>query len=152
MQMMKKETGITMIILAITIVILGIVSAIIISYSVVGTRETKDKKLLTNLQTVQHAVYERGEQYKVSNDTSLLIGSPMSARPVTGFTWEDNNAYWSKSTAYERYYKLGQSELKELGIDNADETNYIVNYKTQEVYDVTHKTTSTGKELYNKNK
>ena len=45
MQKMKKESGITMTVLVITIIVLGIIGAVLISYSVVGTKETKNKKI-----------------------------------------------------------------------------------------------------------
>ncbi len=151
MQKMKKESGITMTVLVITIIVLGIIGAVLISYSVVGTKETKNKKYLANLQVVQHALYERYEQYKVTNDASILVGES-TAKPSTSFEWADNNAYWSKNTAGERYYKLDADDLKELGISNIDDTEYIVNYYTQEVYDLTHRTTSSGNDLYNMGK
>lgn len=151
MQTIKKEAGITMLVLVITIIVLGIIGSVLISYSVVGTRETKDKKYLTNLQIVQHAIYERYEQYKITNDSSLLIGSSVD-KPSTSFNWEDDNIYWTATKADEKYYQVGKTQLKALGVDNPDDTIYIINYKTQEVYDLTHQKTSTNKDLYNKNK
>lgn len=140
MQTIKKEAGITMLILVITIIILGIVGSILISYSVVGTKETKNKKYLTNLEIVQHAIYERYEQYKVTNDLTLLVGEPISGsnKPNVSLTWEDDNIYWNTSQADAKYHKLDKDDLKQLGIENVEDTEYIVNYKTQEVFDLTH--------------
>lgn len=151
MQKMKKESGITMTVLVITIIVLGIIGAVLISYSVVGTKETKNKKYLANLQVVQHALYERYEQYKVTSDASLLVGSA-AHKPATSFNWADNNAYWLKNSAGEKYYRLDADDLQALGISNIDDTEYIVNYCTQEVYDITHQTTSSGSVLYNMGK
>ena len=151
MQKMKKESGITMTVLVITIIVLGIIGAVLISYSVVGTKETKNKKYLANLQVVQHALYERYEQYKVTSDASLLVGTT-AHKPTTSFNWADNNAYWLKNSAGEKYYRLDADDLQALGISNIDDTEYIVNYYTQEVYDITHQTTSSGSVLYNMGK
>lgn len=147
MQMIKKESGITMLVLVITIIILAIISTILINYSVIGTNESKDKKLLANLEAVQHAVYERAEQYKLTEDESLLIGSSTN-KPSQSIDWEKGGQYWSSTDRFERYYTLNESQLKQLGVDNTTANTYIVNYCTGEVYDKTNEKTSTGKILY----
>lgn len=147
MQMIKKESGITMIVLVITIIILGIISTILISYSVIGTNESKDKKLLANLEAVQQAVFQRYEQYKITEDETLILGKN-ATKPSYDIDWAENNKYWSTSIRVEQYLYITEEEQKELGIENTNGAIYVVNYYTGEVYDQTNQKTSTGKVLY----
>ena len=45
------------------------------------------------------------------------------------------------------YYELSSDDLKQFGIDKAEDT-YIVNYKTGEVFNTSEKTTGDGSPLY----
>ena len=147
MQMIKRESGITMLVLVITIIILAIISAVLINYSVIGTRESKDKKMLANLEAVQHAVFERAEQYKITEDESLIIGVN-AIKPSVSIDWAEDGKYWSTPIRFEQYLLIDESDQKELGVENTDGSKYIVNYYTGEVFDNTNIKTSAGRALY----
>ncbi|MBP3464189.1 MAG: type II secretion system protein [Clostridia bacterium] len=139
MRKIKKEQGITMMVLVITIVVLIILSAIVIRYSIDGIEYSREKKLLSDLEAVQHAVYEQYEQYKVTGDESFIIGSEASSSDkatLEGNTWKITSP---KDNA-EKYYKLNQDDLEKIGIENTED-EYIVNYKTGECYNLTQKRT-----------
>lgn len=140
MRKIKKEQGITMMVLVITIVVLIILSAIVIRYSIDGIEYSREKKLLSDLEAVQHAVYEQYEQYRTTGDPSFIIGSVASDSDKA--TLEENS--WKITTPTEiieeKYYKLNQDDLEKIGIENTED-EYIVNYKTGECYNLTQKRT-----------
>ena len=110
-----------------------------IRYSIDGIEYSREKKLLSDLEAVQHAVYEQYEQYKVTGDESFIIGSEASSSDkatLEGNTWKITSP---KDNA-EKYYKLNQDDLEKIGIENTED-EYIVNYKTGECYNLTQKRT-----------
>ena len=139
MRKMKSESGITMLILVITVIVLGIIASIVVQYSIAGKEYSEEKKLLANLEVVKHAVYQQYEEYKMTEDRTLIVGKLAT----------DNKWQQTSSTGIEdRYYKLTKKDLEELGIkEETDE--YIVNYKTGECFNLTKKRTKENKhELY----
>lgn len=150
MRKIKSENGITMMVLVVTIIVLSIIASIVIQYSINGGEYSKEKQLLSDLEIVQHAVYEQYEQYRTTGDESFIVGSKANNPNDGRITWEDNNAYWSTSERDKQYYVLTPEDLKQLGIDNSKNT-YIVNYYTGECYNSTVRTTpENNKVLYKK--
>jgi len=144
----KKESGITMAILVITIVILTIISGIVIKYSINGISYSIEKKLLADLETVQHAVYEQYEHYKITKDADLLKGVIASNEEKSVLTSEGGK--WietdSSGAPEDSYYKLTSEDLKEIGVKNSKD-EYIVNYKTGECFNLTKKRTKENNHL-----
>lgn len=139
MQKIKKESAVTMMVLVITIVVLIILSGIIIQYSINGIEYSKEKKLLSDLEAVQHAIYEQYEQYKITGDESFIIGTLATNQEKSNL--EEHS--WQIATPEgieEQYYKLDKEDLEEIGIENTKD-EYIVNYKTGECYNLTQKKT-----------
>lgn len=147
MRKMKSESGITMLILVITVIVLGIIASIVVQYSIAGKEYSEEKKLLANLKVVKHAVYQQYEEYKMTEDRTLIVGKLATEDEKRALT--DNKWQQTSSTGIEdRYYKLTKKDLEELGIkEETDE--YIVNYKTGECFNLTKKRTKENKhELY----
>ena len=71
MQMIRKENGITMMVLVVTIIVLSIIASIAIQYSINGGEYSREKQLLSDLETVYHAVYEHYEQYRTPGDENF---------------------------------------------------------------------------------
>lgn len=71
MRKIKSENGITMMVLVVTIIVLAIIASIVIQYSINGGEYSKEKQLLSDLEIVQHAVYEQYEQYRTTGDESF---------------------------------------------------------------------------------
>lgn len=150
MQMIKKENGITMMVLVVTIIVLSIIASIAIQYTINGGEYSKEKQLLSDLETVYHAVYEHYEQYRTTGDESFLLGTKASNPNDGRITWKDNNKYWSSGEVDKQYYLLTPETLKQMGIDNSTDS-YIVNYYTGECYNTTIRTTpQNNKVLYKK--
>jgi len=147
-QKIKKESGITMIILVITIIVLTIISGIVIKYSINGISYSKEKQLLADLETVQHAVYEQYEQYRITKDADLIKGVIASDKEKSVLTseggkWETTDATGGPEDSY---YKLTSETLKEIGVKNSKD-EYIVNYKTGECFNLTQKRTKENNHL-----
>lgn len=150
MRKIKSENGITMMVLVVTIIVLAIIASIVIQYSINGGEYSKEKQLLSDLEIVQHAVYEQYEQYRTTGDESFLVGNKASNPDDSRVTWENNNAYWTSNERDKQYYLLTPETLKKLNINNSKDT-YIVNYYTGECYNSTVRTTpQNNKVLYKK--
>lgn len=150
MRKIKKENGITMIVLVITIMVLTLIAAITINYSINGANYSKEKQLLADLEAVHHAIYEQYAQYQTTGDISFIVGTKCTQKPDANITWEDNNKYWTESDSTKIYYTLSPRQLEQIGITNTTDT-YIVNYYTGECYNSTIKITpENNKILYKK--
>lgn len=142
----KENKGITIVSLSITIVVLLIIAAISITGAIIGTKETKETKLISEITIIQHAILERYTSSILTKEP--LPGTEVEKSEVQTIMDEINKICGEtielKGTEYKR---LTKEEFKNMGITNQEYT-YIVNYKTGEVINETIKTTETKKPLY----
>lgn len=142
----KENKGITIVSLSITIVVLLIIAAISITGAIIGTKETKETKLISEITIIQHAILERYTSSILTKEP--LPGTEVEKSEVQKIMDEINEICGEtielKGTEYKR---LTKEEFKNMGITNQEYT-YIVNYKTGEVINETIKTTETKKPLY----
>lgn len=151
MYKLKKQKGITLVSLVITIIILLIISSIGINFGINGINSTKDSKLEAELNMVQHAVLEQYAKYKTTKDTVYLVGNKVSEEQLKDITSELGITLVNIPDTYSNkdYYKLDKASLNEIGIrDTYDE--YIVNYISGEVINITQKKLSNNNQLYTK--
>ena len=143
---MKKNKGITIVSLAITIVVLLIIAGISIGGAIIGAKETEETKLISEITIIQHAILERYTSSILTKEP--LPGIEVEKSEVQTIIDEINEICDENITLKGTEYKrLTKQELKNMGIDNQEYT-YIVNYKTGEVMNETLKTTETKKPLY----
>jgi type II secretory pathway pseudopilin PulG len=139
MQMMKKDKGVTLVALVITIVVLLIILSITLNYGLSTIHQVSNEKIESELAIVQEALIQNytllkstGELgKKPSSTTSIakddtekpdeLVGTRMvsiSELTGAGFT-EYRVSYTDMSTlSYEQYYyKLDENDLAILGIE-----------------------------------
>lgn len=149
----SNQTGVTLIALVITIIVLIIIAGISIGTGISGIKQARENKLLTELGMMNHAVLERytkasltGETYPGVKITEAGLNlnaviSEMVNQSGQNITRKDNND--------ENYYYLTNANggLEALGITNAED-EYIVNYETGEVINYTTKCTQTNQPLY----
>lgn len=149
---MKSNKGVTLIILTVMIIVIIIIASITIYSGTNVIKESKEKKLQTELETVQHAVLENYSKYLVTKDlpseggtAEYIIGTKITyaeAKNVAnkmGVDLKVNNydsASLTDNTQF--YYRLGEEQLKQIGVENLVEDGieidkYIVNYATGEV-------------------
>lgn len=144
----RKNEGITLVALVITIVILLILSGISISRSIKGAKETQDAVSFNELKIVQHAIVEWNTKAQLTEET--LPGTTIQKSEVQLIVNEMNTVSGEnielKATSTE-YKELDKDDLENLGITGEDDI-FIVNYDTGEVINKTLKTTKSKKALY----
>lgn len=151
MYKLKTQKGITLVSLVITIIILLIISSIGINFGISGINSTKDSKLETELNMVQHAILEQYTKYKTTKDITYLVGNKITQEQLKGVTEELGIALVNIPDTYSNkdYYKLDKASLKEIGIQDTND-EYIINYISGEVINITKKRLSNNTPLYTK--
>lgn len=149
MQVHNKQKGITMISLVITIIVLVIISGIGITVGTSSIKSSKDSKLTGELVMVQHAVLEQYTKYQTTKDTRYLVGNKIEQEEVQKVAQELGITLVTIPTKYSHqdYYRLDKASLLEIGIEDTDD-EYIINYVSGEVINITQKTTSNQDALY----
>ena len=142
--MLREKNGITLIALTVTIIVLLILAGITIAGGNEAIKSSKSNKLLAELDMVQHACLERYSEYKLTNNSSLLIGTPVDFSTVQSAAAEMGVTFLKSA---DNYYRLTSSDLESLGINGCEDT-YIVNYEVGEVLNISRKTTSDNQSLY----
>ena len=129
---MKKENGITLVALAITIIVMGILASITIRYAGPIVDTTKLQNLNTNMLLIQAKVKTIGENAKFNNDETKYVGQKLSEVTSNEAVTELINKEIVDTAS--KYYLLSEQNLKEMGLSNVDyEAGYIVNYDTDEI-------------------
>ena len=144
----RKNNGITLVALVITIIVLIIIASISITGILQDTDETKDNVAISELGMVQHAILERKTKAQLTKEelpgqsvTSTQLQQvidEIKAKSGTTITLEGNA---------EDYKLLDDEALQDLGMENY-KSEYIVNYSTGEVIDITRQVTEDGTVLY----
>lgn len=141
-KMLIEEKGITIIALVVTIIVLLILAGVTISSTIQGVDDAQENKLWSELETVQHAIVQRYTKYKLTKDTSMLVGTAVVPETLPqGKSWKLSNV---ENDTEKSYYELNASDLTNLGLEpgtGSDTNTYIVNYYTGEVYNKTKKET-----------
>ena len=174
MQIFSKDSGITLVMLVVTIIVLLIIVGITLTFGISNVDRVIDNRTATELSVIEQAVIQQYtllisenqdgiKATEISEDTLLeddterplvLIGTriaDISTLISNGF--EDYLIdYTDKSnmTYEEYYYFLDEDDLEAIGIENNSEEiagrSYIVNYSTGEVFDIENKTYYTSKD------
>ena len=125
---MKREDGITLIALIMTIIIIMILATACISGVILSNKESKSGVAKTELTMVQNAILQRKTQADLTKvDYEDLPGRNISKSEVQQIA-KDVNLKGDDGD----YKLLDQNSFKELGITNVTDS-YIVNYETGEV-------------------
>lgn len=165
---MKKESGITLAALVITIIVIFILASISINYGVDTLNESKAKNLAAAVEMVEQAIAEQyikatelnllGIKKSEGNQPSVFVGTIVNPNELP--TISDSIEFQLKAdleaknendiTYDESYYRLTPTDLEELKIESNEDNQYtyIVNYSTGEVFNETEKQTSKGDILY----
>lgn len=149
MNIFDKEKGITIVSLVITVILLFILAGISITIGTGQMKTVDDSRLTTELEMVQHAILEQYAKYKITKDNVYLVGNKISKEEANQSASELGITLVSIPDTYKDkdYYRLDKATLSHIGIqDSTDE--YIVNYISGEVMNITVKKTSSNKPLY----
>lgn len=149
MNVHEKQQGITMVSLVITIIVLVIVSGIGITVGTSSMKSSKDSKLTQELVMVQHAVLEQYAKYKTTKDRNYLVGNKMELQEIQKIAQELGITLVTIPPKYSNqdYYRLDKASLLEIGIQDTND-EYIVNYVSGEVINITKKVTTNQEALY----
>lgn len=144
----RKNNGITLVALVITIVLLIIIAGISITGTLRGQQQTEESVQLSELNMIQHAILERYTKAQLTKEK--LPGENVSSeqlQQVIDEIEEKSGTVISLKGEESDYKLLDDTALQDLGIENY-KGEYIVNYLTGEVIDSTSLVTESGKVLY----
>ena len=137
--MFKKNDGITLVSLTVTIIILIILLSVTIRGASYMLTDSKLKSCITNMILVQTKVKSIYEKYEFSGDIDVLIGTKLEDGRHPSYA--DLNSYdstlLSNSEANPYWYQWSRATLEENNIDPkilpsvAD--SFYVNYLTSEI-------------------
>lgn len=171
----RDSKGITIIALIITIIIMIILATISIKYGFKSINSTQDSVIESGLETVQQALIqqhtkantiEKNDKDADFSNTSdkYYIGTPQDKDEIKRLlenygVKSDSNKFNLLNFDYTKddynstknddiYYKLESSDLEKLGIDDAKGREYLVNYSTGEVWDLTNIKYNNGNYAY----
>lgn len=144
----RKNNGITLVALVITIVLLLIIASISITGTMRGQKQTQKSVALTELNMVQHAILERYTKAKLTKETlpGQSVTSTQLQQEIDEIE-EKSGATIALKGNTEDYKLLDFEALQDLGMENY-KSEYIVNYSTGEVIDITRQVTEDGTVLY----
>lgn len=125
--MFKKNRGVTLISLIITIMVISILAATIFITSVSLIKDTKIKTVASNMYLVKGKAETIYDEYNFSEDESVLVGEKYT---------EDVLKYGANISNNDLWYKWNSNTLSSVGLDSdmlPRSAKFIVNYTTGEV-------------------
>lgn len=145
----KQEKGITLVSLIITVILMFILAGISISIGTGQMKTADDSRLTTELEMVQHAVLEQYTKYKTTKDKVYLVGNKITIEEAKQIATELGITLANIPNTYDNkdYYRLDKASLTAIGIQESTD-EYIINYISGEVMNITVKKTSGNKPLY----
>lgn len=145
MRYIKKENGITLVSLVITIIILLILATISINWGKTSLTQSEDNKLQAELEMVHHAVLETYTKHKTQ---AQVVEQKLPGDIIANINNESDIPIDIKQNMSGTYYKLSEKDqFEKIGMKNVKDT-YIVNYETGEVFNLTTNTKSDKTVLY----
>ena len=151
----RKNQGITLIVLVITIIVLLIIVGVSITGTLRGHKETEEASDISELNMIQHAILQRYTKAQLTKETlpgttETLPGTTIEqsqVEEIIKYINENTNPKVSIVLKGTEYKQLSTADLEILGVTKEDDT-FIVNYKTGEVINASKKVTKSGKALY----
>lgn len=130
----KKNNGITLIALIITVIIMLILASVFITFGVKNLSDiSNNSKKNIDISTIKNAVqiryinYLEEQETKTKNFEFELLGIPVAD--------ENGNEINSNEKSETSYYKLYPEDLKNLNLEGTfSENYYMVNYNKNEVF------------------
>lgn len=149
MSIFKQEKAITLVSLMITVILLFILAGVSITIGTGQMKTVNDSKLTSELEMVQHAVLEQYIKYKTTKDKVYLVGNKITKEEASSAASEMGVTLTNIPDTYKDkdYYRLDKASLTAMGIQEVS-NEYIINYISGEVMNITVKKTSRNKPLY----
>lgn len=125
---MKKNKGVSLISLVVTIILILIIASISVYYGISKNIDrTTESVASTEIFDISEAVSQRALMNRLNSSAYPLIGEPLTdAEPITisGVNYGDN------------WYKVEDNDFSDLSLENI-KNSYIVNYETSIVVSLT---------------
>ncbi len=129
---MKKERGITLISLVITVLVMTILTSITIGYGGNLVKRADLQNINTNMLMIQAKTRAIGENARFNNDESKYIGIKIS--DIAGNEMIQELIEKGIINTTENWRLLQQEQLDSMGLGKLNqERGYMVNYDTEEV-------------------
>lgn len=142
----RKNKGITLVALVITIILLIIISGISITGTVKNQKEAETVTQIEELNMIQQAILQRYTKSQLTKEE--LPGTKIDKQQVEAIISEINTTAGTNiNLKGTEYFQLNNEDLEKIGITGKEDI-YIVNYKTGEVINNTIKVTNSGEALY----
>lgn len=119
--MLKKENGVTMVMLVIMIIVMLILAGIIVYEGTSTIKSAKNQSIYTNMLLIQAKA--RTIKDKVDFGEATYVGTKIN---------ENEKAKYEITS--EDSYKLSQEDLYTMGVEVSGNNEYIVDYDNDEVY------------------
>lgn len=145
-----NEKGITMVAIIITVIVLLILAGVSINVGLNGMESVENSKLASELNMVQHAVLQQYTKYKTTKDISYIeLGQKITQKQANQYAEELGVTLVNIPDTYSNkdYYLLDKESLSSIGIQDSN-YEYIINYISGEVMNITIKKTSNNSPLY----
>lgn len=149
MNIFKQEKAITLVSLMITVILMLILAGVSITIGTGQMKTVNDSKLTSELEMVQHAILEQYTKYKTTKDKVYLVGNKITKEEANSAASEMGVTLANIPDTYKDkdYYRLDKASLTTMGIQEVSD-EYIINYISGEVMNITVKKTSSNKPLY----
>lgn len=146
--MLKKNNGVTIVSLVVTIVVMAILTGISVTTGFSVVEDIRVGRIVSNMLLVQAKIEDIYEDYEFYNDETYLIGTNVNSISSTNYldgviistedieqiaqrhNVESDNIYMWK------WYKWSQENLKEQGLDKrmlGDSEYFYINYENSEI-------------------
>lgn len=162
---MKTNKGITLIALVITVIVILIIAAVTLFSGTQALKDAKKDAKISELNMLKQMLLENYTKYLTTKNDEYIWGTRITnISEVQNIVEEINNKsvqqvdlkiknYENNGDITQYYYKLNATELKKLGVTLTDykETineEFIVNYKSGEVINISQQITGDGTPLY----
>lgn len=144
--MIKNKKGITLVALTITIIVLLMLAGITISLGSDSINESRDKKLLAEVEMIQQAAiteYTKASQLGLLGTGTIpsnFVGTTVSVSSLNALINWEVTADEILADISKSYFRLTQDNLADLNITSSTSYTFIVNYYSGEVYNESKKT------------
>ena len=131
----RKNRGITLVALVITVILLLIISGISVTGTIKGQKETESSKQIYELNVIQHAVLERHTKTQLTKEETLP-GTDIAYGDVKDVIEDINSKTGGNISLKEttEYKKLNNTDLESLGVvPHDDGDTYKRNKKSNQI-------------------
>lgn len=130
---LKKEKGITLSILIITVIVLAILASVTVTATLAGLEESKKYNFISQLELVEQKMLIINKEIELGTTAYENIGISYNDLDSTLKEKVANILNQNGITDYSKYTYLSISDLEKIGLKNMEQ-NVIISYGNSGVY------------------